>query len=93
MIFLTKKKTRRSGYLSFCYEVFLTLGSLYQAANANCESFAVTFCASTTGKPQSYGFCFAELSTLLLFALSNLFQALHKDSMQYTPIKVIYWNC
>ena len=28
--------------LSFCYEVCLTLGCRYQAANANCSSFAFT---------------------------------------------------
>ena len=66
--------------LIFCYEVCLTLGSLYQAANANCESFAFTFFASTTGSPLSYGFCFAELSTNLLVALSNLYQAHHKET-------------
>ena len=63
----------------FCYEVFPTLGSLYQAANANCESFAFTFFASTTGLPLSYGFHIAELSTNLLVALSNLGQAHQKD--------------
>lgn len=36
--------------------------------------------ASTTGKPQSYGFCFAELSTLLLFAQSILCQAHQKHT-------------
>jgi hypothetical protein len=39
------------------------------------DVFAFTFFASTTGLPLSYGFCFAELSTRLLVALSNLGQA------------------
>ena len=39
-------------------------------------AFAFTFFASTTGLPQPYGFCFAELSTCLLVALSNT---------EYTP--------
>ena len=30
-----------------------------------------------------------ELSTSVLVALSNLGQAPHKDSMQYTPVKVV----
>ena len=50
---INKEKPTEMGFLSFCYEVCLTLGSLYQAANANCESFAFTFFASTTGLPQS----------------------------------------
>ena len=49
---INKEKPTEMGFLSFCYEVCLTLGSLYQAANANCESFAVTFFASTAEFPQ-----------------------------------------
>ena len=40
--------------------------------------------ASTTGNPQSYGFCFTELSTSLLFALSKPWQAHHKRTRANT---------
>ena len=43
----------------------------FNAPNSNVSAFAFTFFASATGLPQSYGFCFPELSTLLLFALSK----------------------
>jgi hypothetical protein len=52
------------------------------------DVFAFTFFASTTGRPLSYGFCIAELSTNLLFALSNLGQAQQKDS----PICLVLQN-
>ena len=64
-------------FLSFCYEVCLTLSGV-QAANANCESFAVTFLLLRPSSPNPNGFCFAELSTNLLVALSNLGQAHHR---------------
>jgi hypothetical protein len=44
------------------------------------DVFAFTFFASSAGKPRPYGFCFAELSTRLLVALSNLGQAHHKET-------------
>ena len=47
-----KRKPTEVGFLSFCYEVCLTLGCRYQAANANCSSFAFTFFASSAGNPQ-----------------------------------------
>jgi hypothetical protein len=47
-------------------------------------AFAFTFFASTAGKPQPYGFCFAELSTCLLVALSKPWQAHHKRTRPNT---------
>jgi hypothetical protein len=70
----TKKKPAEAGSLSFCYEVFLTLGSLYQAANANCESFAITLISS-------FYIVADVLSTLLLFALSKPWQAHQKHTI------------
>jgi hypothetical protein len=43
-------------------------------------AFAFTFFASTAELPQPYGFCFAELSISLLFALSKPWQAHHKHT-------------
>jgi hypothetical protein len=45
------------------------------------DVFAFTVFVSSTGLPLSYGFYIAELSTLLLVALSNLGQAHHKKTM------------
>jgi hypothetical protein len=89
-----QKKTRRSGYLSFCYEVCLTLSCLYQAANANCESFAVTlFCFFDRVERLSVlwvqrlhfalnpnGFYIAGLSISILLTQSILCQAHHKET-------------
>ena len=51
-VYIKGKKAHRSGLGGFCYEVFPTLGCRYQAANANCSSFAVTFFASSARFPQ-----------------------------------------
>ena len=46
----------------------------------NVHRLLLLWFASTTELPQSYGFCFPELSTLLLFAQSILCQAHQKYS-------------
>jgi len=53
---VNKNGLLRAHFGGFCYEVFPTLGSLYQAANANCESFAFTL------------FCFFDWETPILTA-------------------------
>jgi hypothetical protein len=46
------------------------------------DVFAFTFFASTAEFPQPYGFCFAELSTCLLVALSKPWQAHHNETLE-----------
>ena len=75
----TKKKTRRSGFLLFWVTRYNYLGDhAARAKISSLDAFAFKGFASTAGNPLPYGFCFAELSTLLLFALSKPWQAHYK---------------
>lgn len=78
LLYITRKVHAIKKATEVAFSEFLLRGisypsGLYQAAMRKLSSFAFKFFASTTGSPQSYGFCFPELSTLLLFALSKPF--------------------
>ena len=73
------KKTRRSGFLLFWVTRYNYLGDhAARAKISSLDAFAFKGFASTAESPQPYGFCFPELSTLLLVALSKPWQAHQK---------------
>ena len=73
VLLLSQKETRRSGFLLFWVTRYNYLGDhAARAKISSLDAFAFKGFASTAESPQPYGFCFAELSTPLLVALSKL---------------------
>jgi hypothetical protein len=76
-IWFNKKKPAEAGSGYFCYEVYPTLGAVRQPMRT-VRRLRLRFLLLRPGYPNPNGFCFAELSTSILLALSKPMQAHQK---------------